>query len=48
MIGVPDYKTGEAPKAFVQLKKGKKGSEEEIKNYMKGKVSDFKELRGMH
>lgn len=46
VIGVRDEKMGEVPKAFVQLKKGKTISEGEIKDFMKGKVSDFKELRG--
>lgn len=48
MIGIKDAKAGELPKAFVQLKKDKETSEEEVQNFMKGKVSDFKELKGIY
>jgi len=47
VIGVPHARYGEVPKAFVIVKKDKKPTEEEIKNFVKGKVSDFKELKGI-
>ncbi|KOC66391.1 putative 4-coumarate--CoA ligase 3 [Habropoda laboriosa] len=46
VIGIPDERSGEVPKAFIVLKKGGKASEEDIKNFVKGKVSDYKELQG--
>lgn len=46
VVGVPHERFGEIPKAFVLLKKDKKASEEDIQNYVKGKVSEYKELRG--
>ena len=48
VIGVPDERAGEVPKAFVQLRKDKKISEDDIKNFMKGKISEFKELKGTY
>lgn len=46
VIGIPDARSGEVPKAFVLAKKGSNPSEDDIKNFIKGKVSDYKELRG--
>ncbi|XP_066601783.1 uncharacterized protein [Prorops nasuta] len=46
VIGIPDEKSGEVPKAFIVPKKGKKPVQEDIQNFVKGKVSEFKELRG--
>ncbi|KAK2582203.1 hypothetical protein KPH14_004556 [Odynerus spinipes] len=46
VIGIPDQRFGEVPRAYVLLKKDKSASEEEIKNYLKGKVSEYKELNG--
>lgn len=46
MIGIPHARYGEVPKAFVLTKKNKKPTEDDIKNFMKGKVADYKELKG--
>ncbi|XP_066592027.1 uncharacterized protein [Prorops nasuta] len=46
VIGIPDEKSGEVPKAFIVPKKGKKPAEDDIQNFIKGKVSEFKEIRG--
>lgn len=46
VIGVPDARCGEVPRAFVVLKDKHSATEENIQNYMKGKVSEFKELKG--
>ncbi|XP_017890362.1 4-coumarate--CoA ligase 1 [Ceratina calcarata] len=46
VIGIPDERSGEVPKAFILLKKNAKSSAEDIKNFIKGKVSDYKELQG--
>ena len=47
VIGIPDVRCGEVPKAFVVIKKDSKINEEEVKEFMKGKVSEFKELKGI-
>ncbi|XP_057328894.1 probable 4-coumarate--CoA ligase 1 [Microplitis mediator] len=46
VVGVPDPRSGEVPKAFVVLKPNKSASAEDIQNFMKGKVSEYKELKG--
>ncbi|XP_016841715.1 4-coumarate--CoA ligase 1 [Nasonia vitripennis] len=46
VIGIPDERAGEVPKAFVVLKNKGETKPEEIQNFIKGKVSEFKELRG--
>ncbi|XP_011157991.1 probable 4-coumarate--CoA ligase 3 [Solenopsis invicta] len=46
VIGIPHERHGEVPKAFVVVSKGKKPTEDEIKNFVKGKVSDYKQLKG--
>nr|XP_050856711.1 uncharacterized protein LOC127066709 isoform X1 [Vespula vulgaris] len=46
IIGIPDARSGEVPRAYVVLKKDRKISEEEIKNFIKGKVSEYKRLNG--
>ncbi|KAL2714898.1 putative 4-coumarate--CoA ligase 1 isoform X1 [Vespula squamosa] len=46
VIGIPDARSGEVPRAFVVLKKDRKIGEEEIKNFIKGKVSEYKRLNG--
>lgn len=46
VIGIPDERAGEVPKAFVVLKNKGQTKPEEIQNFIKGKVSEFKELRG--
>lgn len=47
VIGIPHAKYGEVPKAFVIVKKNKNPTEDSIKNFVKGKVSDYKELEGI-
>ena len=42
VIGVPDYKWGEAVKAVVILKEGKEATEEEIIEFCRGKMASFK------
>ncbi|XP_025986662.2 probable 4-coumarate--CoA ligase 3 isoform X1 [Solenopsis invicta] len=46
VIGIPHERYGEVPKAFVMVSKGKKPTEDDIKNFVKGKVSDYKQLKG--
>ncbi|TGZ55917.1 uncharacterized protein [Temnothorax longispinosus] len=46
VIGIPHARHGEVPKAFVVVSKGKKPTEDDIKNFVKGKVSDYKQLEG--
>ncbi|XP_070150446.1 uncharacterized protein [Polyergus mexicanus] len=46
VIGIPHARYGEVPKAFITAKKGKKPTEDDIKNFMKEKVSDYKQLEG--
>lgn len=46
VVGLPDERCGEIPKAFVVVKKGSKVSEEEIKEFVKDKVSEYKQLQG--
>lgn len=46
VIGIPDERSGEVPKAFVVAKSGKNPTESDIKNFLKGKVTSYKELQG--
>ncbi|XP_031827653.1 uncharacterized protein LOC116424844 [Nomia melanderi] len=46
VIGVPDQRCGEVPKAFVIAKDGKKPTEDDVKSFLKGKVASYKELQG--
>ncbi|XP_029176729.1 4-coumarate--CoA ligase 1-like [Nylanderia fulva] len=46
VIGIPHPRCGEVPKAFIVASKGKTPTEDDIKNFVKGKVSDYKELEG--
>ncbi|XP_074115744.1 putative 4-coumarate--CoA ligase 1 [Cotesia typhae] len=46
VVGVADPRSGEVPKAFVVLKPNQSASTEDIQNFVKGKVSEYKELRG--
>lgn len=46
VVGVPDERSGEVPKAFIMVKDDAKVTEEDIKNFVKGKVSEYKELQG--
>ncbi|XP_011063256.1 PREDICTED: 4-coumarate--CoA ligase 1-like [Acromyrmex echinatior] len=46
VIGIPHERYGEVPKAFIVVKENKKPTEDDIKNFIKGKVSEYKQLRG--
>lgn len=46
VIGLPDERCGEIPKAFVVTRKGSKVTEEDIKDFIKSKVSEYKQLQG--
>ncbi|XP_016771256.2 4-coumarate--CoA ligase 1 isoform X2 [Apis mellifera] len=46
VIGIPNERFGEIPKAFVILKEGSKTTDDDIKNFVKDKVSEYKQLRG--
>src|SRR5215210_7218133 len=42
VIAIPDEKWGERPKAFVTLKKGREATEEEIIDFVKGRIARYK------
>jgi fatty-acyl-CoA synthase len=42
VVGVPDARLGEVPCAYVTLKSGFEISEEELKNWTKGKIANFR------
>jgi fatty-acyl-CoA synthase len=42
VVGVPDEKWGEVPKAFVQLRPGKTATEQEIIDYCREHLAHFK------
>ncbi|CAL7950498.1 unnamed protein product [Xylocopa violacea] len=46
VIGIPHERCGEVPKAFVVPKPGTNPKAEDIQNFVKGKVSEFKQLQG--
>lgn len=46
VIGVPDHVCGEAPKAFVVLKRDRQVSTKDIDDYVSQKVTDYKRLKG--
>jgi long-chain acyl-CoA synthetase len=45
VVGVPDGKSGEAVKAFIQLKPGEKATEEEIITFCKDRMAGYKRPR---
>jgi long-chain acyl-CoA synthetase len=45
VIGVPDTKTGEAVKAFIQLKPGEDATVEEIIEFCRDKMAGYKRPR---
>jgi long-chain acyl-CoA synthetase len=47
VIGIPHLKMGEVPKAFVVLKQGETATEQEIVEYMKANVADYKVPRSI-
>lgn len=46
VIGISDTRCGEVPRAFVIVKNNKKVSEKEVQNFVKEKVSEYKQLKG--
>ncbi len=42
IVGIPDELKGEAPKALIQLKEGQTATEEEIRDYCKGRMAPYK------
>lgn len=46
VIGVPDERSGELPRAYVVLRKGAKLSKEEIAKFMKDRLAGYKALEG--
>jgi acyl-coenzyme A synthetase/AMP-(fatty) acid ligase len=44
VIGIEDKESGELPKAFVVLKDGSSLSEDDVKEFVKGKVATYKQL----
>ena len=42
VVGVPDDKWGEVPKAFVVLKPGETASEDDIRSFVRGRLAGFK------
>jgi len=47
VIGVPDDKMGEIPKAYITLKPGERADEEEIMAYVKERLAKYKKLRAV-
>ncbi|XP_026752608.2 uncharacterized protein LOC113512858 [Galleria mellonella] len=45
VVGVPDSRTGEAPKAFVVVKEGSKTKAMNILNYVSERVAEFKRIK---
>jgi acyl-CoA synthetase (AMP-forming)/AMP-acid ligase II len=46
VIGIPDQKSGELPRAFVVRRQGSKISAQEIIDFVAKKVSSYKRLKG--
>jgi fatty-acyl-CoA synthase len=42
VVGLPDLKLGEAVAAWIRLKQGESATEEEIREFCKGKIAHFK------
>ncbi|MEW6530954.1 MAG: long-chain fatty acid--CoA ligase [Thermodesulfobacteriota bacterium] len=47
VVGVPDPKSGEAPKAYIQLKPGEQATEEEFLVFCKDKMAGYKRPRSI-
>jgi len=45
VVGVPDARSGEAVKAFIQLKPGQTATEEEIREFCKEHMAGYKRPR---
>jgi 4-coumarate--CoA ligase len=46
VVGIVDEISGEVPRAFVVLKPQSKLTEDDIMDYVKSKVANYKQLRG--
>ncbi|KAI8904666.1 hypothetical protein EDD86DRAFT_194625 [Gorgonomyces haynaldii] len=46
VIGVPDERAGELPRAFVVLKAGEELTEQEVQDFIASQVAEYKRLRG--
>jgi len=46
VVGIPDEKAGELPKAYIVRNAGSKISAEDVAEYLKPKVAEFKQLKG--
>lgn len=46
VIGIPNLKTGEVPRAYIVLEEGQTLKEEEVHEYFKTKMAPFKQLVG--
>ena len=47
VIGVPDDRMGEIPKAYISLKPGESADEAEIMAYVKDRLAKYKKLRAV-
>jgi long-chain acyl-CoA synthetase len=47
VVGIPDERMGEIPKAYVVLKSGETATEQEIMNYVKERLAAYKKLRAV-
>ncbi len=47
VVGIPDEKMGEIPKAYITLKPGEKADEDEIMAYVKDRLAKYKKLRAV-
>lgn len=45
VLGIPDARTGEAPKAFIVLKPGSKENAEDIKSFVAKRVAEYKRVK---
>lgn len=46
VIGIPDERSGQIPKAYVVMKPGAHFDEKKIRDFVKSKVASYKELKG--
>lgn len=47
VVGIPDYKSGETVKAFIQLKPGQKATEKEILVFCKENMAGYKQPKAV-
>lgn len=46
VIGIPDHRKGEVAKAFVVVREGERITEDEVKEFVKERVAEYKQLEG--